>query len=206
MGRSRGGLTTKIHAVVDATGKPVYLKLTPGQAHDGRSAHDKGTVLLAESAYDSDYLRAQLREKGAVANIKPMPNRKEKPAFDKLLYRLRNKIERFFNKIKRARAIATRYDRRDDNFLASIQIALIRIILKNNESAPQMYSTAYFWYDIIIRDEGGIMGQVLTRQRHHDGGETPEQYRTVKRAWIDVIEAIWYQSKNGRQVAQEDNS
>jgi len=45
--------------------------------------------------------------RGAIANIKPMPNRKEKPAFDKVLYRLRNKIERFFNKLKQFRAIAT---------------------------------------------------------------------------------------------------
>jgi len=142
MGRSRGGLTTKLHAVIDLTGRPVCLKLTAGQAHDGRSAQDmlgsidEGTVLLADSAYDSDYLRAELERRGAIANIKPMPNRKEKPAFDKLLYRLRNKIERFFNKLKQFRAIATRYDRRDDNFLASIQIALIRNIIKDNESAP----------------------------------------------------------------------
>jgi len=141
MGRSRGGLTTKLHAVVDLTGKPICLKLTAGQAHDGRCAQDmfgsidEGTVLLADSAYDSDYLRAELERRGAIANIKPMPNRKEKPVFDKILYRLRNKIERFFNKLKQFRAIATRYDRRDDNFLASIQIALIKIILKNNESA-----------------------------------------------------------------------
>jgi len=141
MGRSRGGLTTKLHAVIDLTGRPVCLKLTAGQAHDGRCARDmlgsidEGTVLLADSAYDSDYLRAELERRGAIANIKPMPNRKEKPAFDKLLYRLRNKIERFFNKFKQFRAIATRYDRRDDNFLASIQIALIRNIIKDNESA-----------------------------------------------------------------------
>ena len=60
MGRSRGGLTTKIHAVVDANGNAVSLKLTEGQAHDGRSAADmldtvaEGQVLLADRAYDSD--------------------------------------------------------------------------------------------------------------------------------------------------------
>ena len=63
MGRSRGGLTTKIHALVDACGLPILLKLTEGQAHDGRSAQDmlgsveRGDVLLADAAYDSDALR-----------------------------------------------------------------------------------------------------------------------------------------------------
>ncbi len=58
MGRSRGGLTTKIHALVDANGLPVVLKLAPGQAHDGRRAADmldevgKGQILLADRAYD----------------------------------------------------------------------------------------------------------------------------------------------------------
>ena len=63
MGRSRGGLTTKIHALVDAMGLPIFLKLTEGQAHDGRSAEDMfdtvrtGTGLLADRAYDSNALR-----------------------------------------------------------------------------------------------------------------------------------------------------
>ena len=66
MGRSRGGLTTKIHALVDASGLPILLKLTEGQAHDGRSAQDMlgtlghGDVLLADRAYDSDELRRSL--------------------------------------------------------------------------------------------------------------------------------------------------
>jgi len=141
MGHSRGGLTTKIHALVDLMGRPICLKITAGQAHDGRSARDmydsvvEQTVLLADSAYDSDDLRCELGKRGSIANIKPMPNRKKQPYFDKTLYRLRNTVERFFNKIKQFRAIATRYDRRDDNFMASIQIAVMKIMLKYNESA-----------------------------------------------------------------------
>ena len=71
MGRSRGGLTTKIHALVDAQGRPVVLKLTPGQAHDGRSAADmlaglgEGQILLADRAYDSNALRQAMDEQGA---------------------------------------------------------------------------------------------------------------------------------------------
>ena len=85
MGRSRGGLTNKIHALVDAMGLPIVLKLTPGQAHDGRSAEDMcatvraGTVLLADRAYDSNALRERIAERGARANIRAMPNRVKPP-------------------------------------------------------------------------------------------------------------------------------
>lgn len=87
MGRSRGGLTTKIHALVDALGRPIRLKLTEGQAHDGRSAEDMfatlgpGSVLLADRAYDSDALRTRLAKQGAWGNILLMPNRVRFPVF-----------------------------------------------------------------------------------------------------------------------------
>ena len=140
MGRSRGGLTTKIHVLVDAEGLPIDLKLTEGQAHDGRSADDMletladGQILLADRAYDSDALRRSLNERGAWANIKPMPGRRNVPAFSPYLYRYRNLVERFFNKIKHYRAVATRYDKRDDNFLAGVKLASIRVWLRYNES------------------------------------------------------------------------
>jgi len=111
MGRSRGGLTTKVHALVDANGLPIALKLTAGQAHDGRSAADmldtlgQGDVLLADRAYDSDALRIEMAARGTWANIKPMPNRKRRPVFSAFLYRYRNLVERFFNKLKQFRAV-----------------------------------------------------------------------------------------------------
>ena len=140
MGRSRGGLTTKIHALVDACGLPILLKLTEGQAHDGRSARDmlgsvgQGEVLLADRAYDSDALHQSLAARGALANVKPMPHRVNLPPFDKALYRERNLVERFFNKLKHFRAVATRYDKRDDNYLASVKLASMRIWMRFNES------------------------------------------------------------------------
>jgi len=76
MGRSRGGLTTKLHALVDAMGLPIALKLTEGQAHDGRSAADMfdtvraGTIVLADRAYDSNALRERLAERGALKSLK----------------------------------------------------------------------------------------------------------------------------------------
>jgi transposase len=140
MGRSRGGLTTKIHALVDASGLPIALKLTEGQAHDGRSAQDMletvdaGQILLADRAYDSDALRETLAQRGAWANIRAMPGRKTKPAFSPFLYRYRNLVERFFNKLKHFRAVATRYDKNPENYLASVKLASARIWMRFNES------------------------------------------------------------------------
>jgi transposase len=85
-------------------------------------------------AYDSDALHQRLDARGAFANIKPMPNRKNIPAFSSYLYRYRNRVERFFNKIKHYRAVATRRDKRADNFLAGVKLASIRIWMRANES------------------------------------------------------------------------
>ena len=140
MGRSRGGLTTKIHALVDANGLPIVLKLTEGQAHDGRSAADmldgivSGQILLADRAYDSDALRLEMSARGAWANVKPMPRRVNIPAFSPFLYRYRNRVERFFNKLKHFRAIATRFEKHDANYLALVKLASTRIWLRTYES------------------------------------------------------------------------
>lgn len=140
MGRSRGGLTTKIHALVDAEGLPIALKLSEGQAHDGVSARDMlgslkaGNILLADRAYDSDALRQSLAERGAWANVRPMPGRRNIPAFSPYLYRYRNLVERFFCKLKHFRAVSTRYDKTPENYLASVQLASIRIWMRFNES------------------------------------------------------------------------
>ena len=140
MGRSRGGLTTKIHALVDADGLPIMLKLTEGQAHDGKSAEDmldgigNGQILLADRAYDSDALRQSLADRGAWANIKPMPRRIRVPAFSSFLYRYRNLAERFFNKLKHFRAVATRFEKHDANYLALVKLAASRIWMRHYES------------------------------------------------------------------------
>ena len=136
MGRSRGGLTTKIHAVVDADGNPIAIKLSEGQAHDGRSAADMldsvgpGQILLADRAYDSDALRQNLADRGALANIKPISSRVNVPAFSPYLYRFRNLVERFFNKLKHFRAVATRFEKHDANYLALVKLAATRIWMR----------------------------------------------------------------------------
>lgn len=141
MGRSRGGLTTKIHAVVDANGLPIALKLTAGQAHDAPpamelvSAMTQGQILLGDRAYDSDALREYLAARGAWANVKPKATRTQTLAFSASLYKERNLVERFFNKLKHFRAVATRYDKLAENYLAGVKLASARIWMRANESA-----------------------------------------------------------------------
>ena len=105
-------MTSKIHALVDNNGLPVRLGLTAGEAHDNRLASKllsrlkSGTMLLAE--YDADRIRAIARREGVWANIPPRCNRNEPICFSPYLYRARNLVERFFNKIKQRRRVATR--------------------------------------------------------------------------------------------------
>ena len=140
MGRSRGGLTTKIHAVVERHGLPVRLALTPGQTHDGQSAAmllndlPENAVVLADKAYDADWIREHIEAQGAAPNIPDKVNRKYRHCFSRSLYKERNLIERFFNKIKQFRRIATRYEKLGANFLAMAKLAAIRVWLRAIES------------------------------------------------------------------------
>jgi transposase len=100
---SRGGLTSKIHAVVDTNGLPVHLALTPGEAQDHRlcsvllGALLPKTMLLADRGYEADWIRGLAREQGAWANIPPKRHRKDPICFSPYLYRARNLIERCIN-------------------------------------------------------------------------------------------------------------
>ena len=140
MGRSRGGLSTKIHALVDADGLPIRLSLTPGQASDVHGAQAllndlrRGTVVLADKGYDADWIREMIEAQEAAPNIPDKSNRKVRHCFSKVLYKERNKVERFFNKIKHYRRIATRYEKLGDNFLAMVKLAAIRVWLRSIES------------------------------------------------------------------------
>ncbi len=140
MGRSRGGLTTKLHARTDARGLPIELALTPGQAHDVNGAAmllanlDDGCILLGDKAYDADWIREWIEFQGAAANIPDKVNRKHRHRFSKTLYKKRNCIERFFNRIKHFRRVATRFEKHALNYLAMVKLASIRIWLRVNES------------------------------------------------------------------------
>jgi len=142
MGRSRGGLTSKLHAVVDGRGRPVALRLTAGQVHDSKVAVDmlRGLrprqVVMADKAYDADAILAAVAARGAIANIPPKACRKRPHRFDRILYRRRNIVERFFNRLKQYRGLATRYDKLARNFIAGVTLAAIRIAIRSNESTP----------------------------------------------------------------------
>jgi transposase len=111
MGRSRSGLTTGIHALVDADGVRSGSYSPLGQAHDAPIAEallehiGEGATLIADRAYDTNAIHTLAAERGAWANIPPPAIRKG--TFSFLGYRQRNLVERFFNRIKRFRGLAT---------------------------------------------------------------------------------------------------
>ena len=128
MGRCRGGLTTKIHLLVDTLGRPLRLLLSPGQLHDIKKAQAllegmdaKGVI--ADKGYDADHLRAAIAQRGMQAIIPSTRSRKTPLPYDRGVYRLRNQVERCFNKLKHFRRIATRFDRLDVHFLAFLHLA-----------------------------------------------------------------------------------
>ena len=134
IGRSRGGLSTKIAALADALGNPFELMLAPGQDHDLTCAEPllenaDADALIGDKAFDADPLLNTLEQRGITPVIPPKANRKVKRDCDYALYRERNLIERFFNKIKHFRAIATRYDKLARNFLAAVQLVSVIILL-----------------------------------------------------------------------------
>jgi transposase len=128
IGRSRGGLTTKIVALVDALGNLVRVVLLPGQRHDsvGIAPLLKDldvAALLADKAFDTNAIRADLNERGAQAVIPPKSNRATDIPCDVERDKWRHLVENFFCKIKEFRRIATRYDKTDTSFAAIIHLA-----------------------------------------------------------------------------------
>lgn len=136
IGISVGGKTTKIHAAVDAHGNPVDFILTGGETHDSRVAAELIDLLDAENivgdkGYDDEKIREKIREKNSTPIIPRKSNsKKSNPEFDKEIYKLRHLVENFFAKIKRLRAVATRFDKLARNFKSVIQIACILIWIK----------------------------------------------------------------------------
>lgn len=111
-------------ALVDALGNLFDLVVLPGQAHDLKGvapliddvAFD---ALLADKAFDADWLLAELDRRGASAVIPPKANRKIKRDYDRHAYKWRHLVENFFGKIKEFRAIATRYEKTACSYTAN---------------------------------------------------------------------------------------
>ena len=134
LGRSRGGLTTKVHATCDALGNPVRVLLTPGQRNDVTQAgalidgFETGAV-LGDKGYDSGDLVRQIAEAGAEVVVPSKTNRVERREHDANLYADRNKIERFFNRLEQCRRVATRYEKLGQNYLSVVFLASTLISL-----------------------------------------------------------------------------
>ena len=135
MGPSRGGRTTKIHGAVDALGNPLHVHLTPGNVHDIVEAPRLieaigfAKTLIADKGYDSDKVVALARSKGMVPVISQHPNRSAPLDIDKHVYKERHLMENFFQKIKRRRRVATRFEKTALNFLGFVKMACILVWL-----------------------------------------------------------------------------
>ena len=121
-------MTTKIHLLADALGRPLRFLLSGGQVHESRAAAAmldgvNADAVLADKAYDSNAIRATVKAAGMKAVIPSNRARKKIIRHDKALYRERNRIERCFNKLKHFRRLATRYDRRACHYLAFVCLA-----------------------------------------------------------------------------------
>jgi transposase len=134
LGHSRGGFSTKLHAIVDTKARPIHITLTPGQRHEMVAAdelltHARGRALIGDTGYDSAPFFAAIRAKGMKPVIHSRPERKKKHRLARALHRQRYLVEVFFH-LKRFRAIATRHEKTARNYLALTQVACAWLWLK----------------------------------------------------------------------------
>ncbi len=126
----------KVHALVDARGLPIRMVLTAGQVHDSQAVPalleglTANSVLIADKGYDADHLHQAVLDAGAEPVIPARSNRGTPRDYNKTLYKERNQIERFFNKLKQFRRVATRYDKLLANYEGFVQLAAIAILLR----------------------------------------------------------------------------
>jgi transposase len=139
IGRSRGGLSTKINVAVDENRLP--LRLITNRRPSPRFARCAASLaglqcrhVVADRGYDADALLALIRDSGAKPHIPSTSQRLVHRSVNRRIYRQRNLVERFFNKLKHFRRIATGFDKLARNFLAAVALASARIWVRNYES------------------------------------------------------------------------
>ena len=128
-------MTSKLHALCDARGNPLRFILTQGNVSDSTQAEAllkdiKASHVLGDKGYDSDAIVTCIEALGAGVVIPPKENRVVKRLCDFALYRERNLVERFFNKLKHYRAIATRFAKRKRNYMALVTLVSIMLWIK----------------------------------------------------------------------------
>ena len=121
--------------LVDGLGNLIDFRLMPGQRHDSKGvmALLEGLsfgAFLGDKAFDSDTLRTELHQRGAKAVIPPRRNRKVAIDYDREMYKWRHLVENFFARFKEFRRIATRYDKTDSSFAATIYLASTMLALR----------------------------------------------------------------------------
>ena len=133
IGRSKGGLTTKLHLCCASERYAFVFHLSAGNCHDAPQGRklietiysEDNHALLMDRAYEDNKTRALAEEHGFYVVVPPKKNRKDPWEYDKELYKERNQIERYFLRIKRFRKVFTRYDKLDSIFLSVIMLAMI---------------------------------------------------------------------------------
>jgi transposase len=136
MGRTKGGLNTKIHAVVNARSQALMVALSSGNEADVSLAKElteylpPGSIVIADKAYDSCPFREAAATNGIKTSIPGRSNRTTGVPFSAKLYRHRHRIENFFQKIKRYRRVATRYDKLAETFLGFVCLAVLLTLTK----------------------------------------------------------------------------
>lgn len=130
IGRTKGGINTKLAAVVDAHGRPISLCLAAGQRHDIKAVEPllpglANTHVVADRGFDADTFHRTLNQAGIRTCIRPKRGRDWRHVFHRGYYRQRHRVENFFCRIKRHRRIATRYDKLADSFLSFVQFAAV---------------------------------------------------------------------------------
>ncbi len=137
VGVSRGGKTTKLHALVDGLGNPIEFLLSKGNDHDSIHAVEllskvsiTGSNVLGDKAYGSAAIRAYITAEDATYTIPPRSSDPNPWFCDWWTYKERHLIECFFQKIKWFRRVFTRYDKLDSSFLAFVFLASISVLLK----------------------------------------------------------------------------
>lgn len=129
IGRTKGGMNTKLHTLCDKQGRPIRLHITEGQRSDFKGADvllkdlPKAETLLGDKGYDSNKIRNMLADQEITPCIPPRKNREKPIEYCKTLYKTRHRIENLFAKLKDWRRIATRYDRCAHTFRSAIYLA-----------------------------------------------------------------------------------
>ena len=128
LGRSKGGFTTKIHALVDALGQALRFILTPGHRHESTQAIAliegiERANIIGDKAFDSDALISKIQQQKCTPVIPSRKNRLKKRFYDKHLYRERHLIELFFGKLKHFRRIFSRFDKKASTYTAFLSLA-----------------------------------------------------------------------------------